>query len=1027
MELTGISRLPVSRQAVWNALLSPDALATCIPGCTAASGSPDSEMHFTLSRPIGGALVTMRTTCRVAAADAPHRLTITGTGRCGAVTLLRGTAEMTLTEAAAGTEVQWRIACPLGGIAARLGERALHDLATAMVDEFFTKLGTRLGAGAVDQAAAVQGQTDNLTPPKRLTLARRGGTLGVLAYLLSREARIARAIRPVFDTAYYCAHTPEAAKPGTDPVRHYVLFGAWEGRDPTPEFSTANYLRAYPDVRSAKVNAFWHYLTYGRFEGRLPDPGPDLDGNIGLAAGAENPAAEDALASIRPHVDAAFYTRHYGHLLDDPADPAAHYLHEGWTLGCDPSEAFATRYYLDANPDVRASAINPLLHYITHGRAEGRAPYSAERGAEPILDSIERHDPEALAHFAFDPVMAPRPIDAPILLFAAPQTSVALASQRCRQALDLTRADVFLLGDAQPSFVHRRLHAMPADRLGALLTRLEETGAETVALWSTEVVPNACALPLLQATLQDDAALSLVGANIIDDTYRLVASGYAASADGRIVPTGQGQSALSGRHSCLRTVQFADTRLAMACRADLAAALQDDDAVDPAQLSLALMARGKAAAQQGMAVATICSDAATTTRFGALDKAEHLAALAWQEGRDARETVIFVDGPALTPDRDAGSVTASNFLDIFRARGAEVWFFADVARRFDPKYSAALARRGIHSACLPDYPDLETLLSEIAATGRQRVTVVLTRVHSGGRYLEIVRRMLPRAKIIFNTVDLHGLREAREARQSGNAADAFRAQATFARETGVVRNADATIVLSALEKAELDRSLAYADIRLIPMINEAHRSDVGFDGRQDILFVGSFLHAPNIDAVEHFVARIWPIVQAKLPSATFRIIGEAFPDWLRAKLPPGVEVAGFVPDLAEAMDRALLSVAPLRFGAGIKGKIGTSLSHGVPCVASPAAVEGMDLRDGTEVLVAGDPAQFARAVTELCTDRALWQKLSDGGFAAFEARYSRDAVGTLLNRLLDDLHAAPRDASAGQRDSADRSRAGAAA
>jgi glycosyltransferase involved in cell wall biosynthesis len=95
-------------------------------------------------------------------------------------------------------------------------------------------------------------------------------------------------------------------------------------------------------------------------------------------------------------------------------------------------------------------------------------------------------------------------------------------------------------------------------------------------------------------------------------------------------------------------------------------------------------------------------------------------------------------------------------------------------------------------------------------------------------------------------------------------------------------------------------------------------------------------------------------------------------------------------------------VAPLRYGAGIKGKVVFSLGRGVPCVASPCAAEGMSVRDGSEMLIADDPERFADAVVRLYTDAQLWQAISQAGVSFVRANYSaaagREHVRAILAR-----------------------------
>src|SRR5262249_26897265 len=145
-----------------------------------------------------------------------------------------------------------------------------------------------------------------------------------------------------------------------------------------------------------------------------------------------------------------------------------------------------------------------------------------------------------------------------------------------------------------------------------------------------------------------------------------------------------------------------------------------------------------------------------------------------------------------------------------------------------------------------------------------------------------------------------------------------------------------------------------ARTRVIPLVIEIPGRLSPREGRQDVVFIGGFRHQPNIDAVQFLVTEIWPRVRGALPSVRLIVIGGDAPESTRRLDDPanGVIIRGWVKDLTETLRTCRLTVAPLRFGAGVKGKIVTSLAHGVPCVATPVAAEGMGLEAGRHVAVA---------------------------------------------------------------------------
>jgi glycosyltransferase involved in cell wall biosynthesis len=175
---------------------------------------------------------------------------------------------------------------------------------------------------------------------------------------------------------------------------------------------------------------------------------------------------------------------------------------------------------------------------------------------------------------------------------------------------------------------------------------------------------------------------------------------------------------------------------------------------------------------------------------------------------------------------------------------------------------------------------------------------------------------------------------------------------------------------------------------VLPLARAIHPPRAGFAERSGIGFIGGFEHAPNIDAIRHFLADVWPLVHAADPSIRFEIVGSALPDGVLDGVPGDVRYLGTLDSIDGWLESLRMTVAPLRIGAGAKGKVASSLCAGLPCVLSAVAAEGMDLEDGRDVRVAIDPAAMAAAVVRLHSDAAEWAQLSAGGLAFARARLS---------------------------------------
>jgi len=155
--------------------------------------------------------------------------------------------------------------------------------------------------------------------------------------------------------------------------------------------------------------------------------------------------------------------------------------------------------------------------------------------------------------------------------------------------------------------------------------------------------------------------------------------------------------------------------------------------------------------------------------------------------------------------------------------------------------------------------------------------------------------------------------------------------------------------------------------------------------------------------VTWFVRDVFPLVRAKLPDVKFHVIGSKVPAAITTLADEHVIVHGYVEDIAPYMDGCRVSVAPLRYGAGVKGKVNMAMSYGLPVVATTPAVEGMHVRVGEDVLVADTPEDFAATILRAYNDAALWTKLSDNGLENVRRHFSFDAARAALAGILPTL------------------------
>ena len=358
--------------------------------------------------------------------------------------------------------------------------------------------------------------------------------------------------------------------------------------------------------------------------------------------------------------------------------------------------------------------------------------------------------------------------------------------------------------------------------------------------------------------------------------------------------------------------------------------------------------------------------------------------------------ILMIDATTATPDQDSGSVRYVNLLRVLHSMGWQATFFAD-NRAYIPRYTEELRALGVE---VQFHPWLSDVVAFFRERGREFDAVMVSRHYVARHYVELVREYAPQARLLFDTVDLHYLREQRAAAVDGSEAMARQAAATREAELDLVRRCDATIVVSPVEQELLGREAIGHRVEVLSNIHQLVGCRADYAQRKDIWFVGGFQHQPNIDAMQWFVADIWPRVRPHLPEVVFHIVGSKMPPEIAALAGNGVEVHGFVSDLDRFLDGCRLAVAPLRYGAGVKGKVNQSMAHGQPVVATPIAVEGMAIESGCEALVADSAEHFAEAMIRLYRDPDLWKSLSDAGLNNTRQHFSFEAAREALIRIL---------------------------
>ncbi|MTW21269.1 glycosyltransferase [Allochromatium palmeri] len=359
------------------------------------------------------------------------------------------------------------------------------------------------------------------------------------------------------------------------------------------------------------------------------------------------------------------------------------------------------------------------------------------------------------------------------------------------------------------------------------------------------------------------------------------------------------------------------------------------------------------------------------------------------------DRLLVIDWKPPTPDLDSGSYRLRLILDLLLESGVAIDFIGDREAEH-PDYAEALRARGITTLV-----GQSAALDHLAAQGHRYRQVWISRPEVAEVYLAPVRAHASQATVIYDTVDLHWVRFERGAAFASDPTELLERARHYRRlELANARAADRVIAITEDERARLLQEDPRLDVRVLPNVHPVVDRAAPLSARRDLFFIGGFQHEPNVDAMHYFAAEILPLVRAELPAVRLRIVGSHMPESVRQLDSPAIEAVGYAPEAEPYFAQARIFVAPLRHGAGMKGKIGQSLSQGLPVVTTSIGAEGLGLTHEDEALIADDPVEFAAAVVRLYRDEALWSHLSEAGLALMRACYSVPVVAARLRDLL---------------------------
>lgn len=538
----------------------------------------------------------------------------------------------------------------------------------------------------------------------------------------------------------------------------------------------------------------------------------------------------------------------------------------------------------------------------------------------------------------------------------------------------------------------RRLALDPAAEMSDVLSAAlaASSGEWLLILSAINIQPNDWLSRMLQTAQDQRISGSPAGGvcvKVMGTDGRLVEAGGLRTRDGTLLTIGAGQDPQAPEYNFLREVDAGSVACVLLNRKALldAASREPDRREGLGGICGAMRAGDWTLLYQPEITAVVPAPAA------------RVAAEQGSLGH-ARKRLLVVDAVMLTPDQDSGSLRMFNLLETFLEQSWHVTFAPSNLEYCEP-YGPHLQRRGVevlhalHTTSIADF---------LLRRGAEYDLVILSRPMVASALLDDVRLHAPQAWLWFDTVDLHFLREQREATLRGDPTACKLAEQRKRQELDLMRRSDLTLVVSPIERDLLAAEAPEVRVEILSNIHDLHPTRAPFAERDAVLFIGGFNHDPNVDAVRYYVNEVLPLVRDEIGDVPTFIVGSRPTlDVLALNDPErGVHVTGYVEDVTPYFERARLSIAPLRYGAGVKGKVNMSMAYGVPVVATSCAAEGMFLTPGEDILIGEDASAFAKAVARVYSDEDLWDRLSARGLANIERHFSRETARSTLERLL---------------------------
>ena len=796
------------------------------------------------------------------------------------------------------------------------------------------------------------------------------GAANPLVHFIRSGAAGGYSPHPLFDTAFYRARYRDVAASDMNPLEHYLRIGGAQDYDPNPNFQSAWYREQHPDLKYRGITPLEHYLAIGSAAGAATRPAStdeSAPAAYASAAGLGGELNELAQAAVVPLALQRLLQMYHG--AEDVPRPVC----VAYSL----LDRFGKREW-DAKAVQADRYVSALIAEVTRlARARPEAPIAASI-IVPVYNKL-------IYTLACLYTLLAQPARANYEIIVADDVST-----------DATQAVLGAIGGAVR-------HVRPAKNLGFLRNcnaAAKVARGDVIVLLNNDTVILPHWLDELVDTLRADGKIGLTGSKLVNADGTLQEAGGIVWNDGSAWNFGRNDDSSAPEYNYVKDVDYI-SGAAIALPREVWEKLGGFDEIyapaycEDSDLAFRVRAAGLRTVYQpfsalvhhegvshGRDVSSgIKAYQARNSRIFTERWKKTLTVESMPNGQDVihardrsrgRPRILIVDHYVPQPDRDAGSRTMKDYVRLFVNAGFQVTFWPQNLN-FDTAYVHVLQRLGVEViyGWNKSWPKFDSWLDE---TGSQIDYVYLIRPSVAKDFIDRLREKSS-AKIMFNGTDVHFKRLQMEFELTQSSETKDEMVSVEALEKGIWSKSDTVYYLSDEEVRLVTSEVPGKAARVIPTFlypsddlkqTRNHLLAQGIANTKQLLFVGGFRHRPNVDLMLWFVPKVWPLITAAVPQARLVIAGSLPPVEIQALASDNITITGAISDdeLIQLYERTQVAIIPLRYGAGVKGKLIEALRYAVPIVTTSIGVQGIPaVRDA--LVCADEPRQFADCVIDI--------------------------------------------------------------